>query len=125
MDWKRFGREQSKYPQRRPDFWVRSIGCLSGIGWLLMVIALYEVSLAKPQVRSFFGFYHNKGVRQYWDMELMQLVLGLLACALVLAITGLFINSRRHRRPDDFYRLSLILLLISAASCIAWYFYSF
>lgn len=84
-------------------------------GWLLMLVALLVLDKAKPQsVESSFSAidrqssYLNFG----WNDELLNYVFMLMILGFFASLIGLFINTMRHRRRNDSYRVHLIFLLI-------------
>ena len=56
-----------------------------------------------------------------WNQHLVTYIFYLLIAGLVLGITGLVVNSRRHRRRDDHYRIHLVLLTGISAVGILYY----
>lgn len=102
--------------RNRPDFWARSLEWFVVGGWFLMLVALLVLSLAKPQVETFFDRYYQIPLRRFWDDRLLVWLEGFMVAGFCLGLIGLLINWRRHRRETDEYRVSLVL--ISAISLI-------
>ncbi len=101
-------------PLRRkgPDFWIKSLNWISVIGWYLMFGALVIMHRARPQTRNLFSSFFPKLIqyRGHWDATLCQYLFYCMVIGGVGTGIGLIINSRRHRRKEDHYRMSLILI---------------
>ncbi|MEJ2200915.1 MAG: hypothetical protein P8X63_07865 [Desulfuromonadaceae bacterium] len=114
-------------PERRqgPDFWVRFIRWMAVTVWALMLIALFLVGWAKPQIATFFDRYYHLTLRSSWDMELAKYIFYCMIGGLSLSISGLVANHRRHRRRGDEYLVSLFLGALLCCCGIVLYLYSF
>lgn len=99
-----------------PDLWERSLGYLALIGWVVLLISFVVYGRARPQVETFFERYYQLPLRTWWDMAWVRPLLWLLVTGLAVGLTGLLINSRRHRRRTDEWRISLML---QAGLCLA------
>ena len=125
-------------PEDRPkDFVERKKGhdpllrimSWSGIaGWAIMLVVMVVVDRAKPDDPAFTPnkrIFEQAGVPYHlkttWDQDLVTYIFYLLIAGLVLGITGLAVNSRRHRRRDDHYRIHLVLLTGISAVGILYY----
>ncbi|MDH5360339.1 MAG: hypothetical protein OEX03_07230 [Gammaproteobacteria bacterium] len=93
-------------------------------GWLLMLVALLVLDKAKPQQMENMmsnidsrSSYFNFG----WNDELLNYVFILMILGFFASIIGLFINTLRHRRRHDSYRVHLIFLLIMSTIGILSY----
>ena len=87
------------------------------VGWAIMLAVMVMLDRAKPDDPDFIPnkrIFDQAGVpyhiRTTWDQHLVTYIFYLLIAGLVLGITGLVVNSRRHRRNDDHYRIHLVLL---------------
>lgn len=112
-------------PERRkgPDFWMKSLRWFAIVGWLFMLAALLIFAKAKPKVEAFIERYYNIELRATWDMELMSHIFFLMILGVCISIVGFVINTKRHRRQTDEYRVSMILLgLISIFGIILYLF---
>ena len=98
--------------RKRADIWVRSLEWFMVLGWLVMLLALLVLSLAKPQVETFFDRYYRIPLRTSWDEGLVVWLEGFMAAGLFLGLVGLLINWRRHRRETDEYRVSFVLISV-------------
>jgi hypothetical protein len=103
--------------KRGHDPLLRIMSWLGIIGWAIMLVVMVLVDRAKPDDPAFIpnkSIFEQAGVpyhlRTTWDQHLVTYILYLLIAGLVLGITGLVVNSRRHRRRDDYYRIHLVLL---------------
>jgi len=111
--------------RKGPDILLKLITWISFIGWVLIVGVLAIISKAGPQTATFFDRLLETRIRGTWDYELMQYAFYLLIVMLVLGLTGLAMNSRRHRRKTDRYRLSLIIMTIFSLAGIILYLLTF
>ncbi|ABA89724.1 hypothetical protein Pcar_2485 [Syntrophotalea carbinolica DSM 2380] len=102
--------------RRGPDIRVRSLRYLALAGWTALIICFFIFGRAKPQVETFFDRYYDIHLRLYWDTAWLRPLLWLLVAGLVVSLAGLLVNSRRHRRRSDEWRVSLVL---PALCCIA------
>lgn len=119
MNLDRLGRKLER--RRGPDLWVRMLECLGIVGWLLMFVAILVVGEAKPQLETFFERYYHIQLRTTWNRELVDSLFYLMVLSTCLSLSGLIINKKRHRRENDEYRVSLILVGIISFFGIAAY----
>jgi len=98
------------------------------VGWAIMLVVMVAVDRAKPDDSAFIPnkrIFEQAGVPYHpqttWDQDLVRYIFYLLIAGLVLGITGLVVNSRRHRRRDDHYRIHLVLLTVISAVGIFYY----
>ena len=118
--------EPEQIPRRRKgtDIWFKLIRWFAVIGWLLMLAAIFIASIAKPESKNYF----NKvawSLRTTWDMELFRYFFYLMIFGICISAAGLAINLKRHRRKDDEYLLSLIILGLASIVGIAIYLFFF
>ena len=100
------------YDERRhtEDFWVKSIRWLNIFGWLLLFISLFYLEMAKPGANAFRESGGDIQLLQVWDMNYIKSMLFILSSALIVSLLAIIINSKRHHRNNDFYRVSLFIL---------------
>ena len=96
--------------RRGPDAWARSLRYLALVGWAVLLASFFVFGRAKPQSETFIDRYYEIHVRQYWDMTWVRPLLWLLVAGLAVGLLGLAVNSCRHRRRTDEWRISLVLL---------------
>ena len=118
--------ESEKTPRRRKgtDIWFKSIRWLAVIGWLLMFAAIFITAIAKPEKKNYF----NKlawSLRTTWDMEMFMYFFYLMILGFCISVVGFAINIKRHRRKNDEYLVSLILLGLTSIVGIAIYLFFF
>jgi hypothetical protein len=116
------------YDQERrqgDDVRLKVIRWLAVSGWILLVIALFLLGYAKPQVETFFDRYYELRLESSWNMTLASYMYYLLIIGQFSSVAGLVINVTRHRRYNDEYRYSLILMAIVCAVGIILYHYTF
>lgn len=110
----------------RHDPLLRIMSWSGIVGWAIMLVVMVMVDRAKPDDSDFTpskSIFEQVGapyhLQMTWDKDLVTYIFYLLIAGLVLGITGLVVNSRRHRRRDDHYRIHLVLLSgISAAGIL-------
>ena len=115
-----------KTPRRRKgtDIWFKSIRWFAVIGWLLMFAAIFITAIAKPESKNYFNklAWH---LRTTWDMELFRYFFYLMILGFCISVVGFAINNKRHRRKNDEYMASLILLGLTSIVGIAIYLFFF
>lgn len=107
------------------DLLFSLIRWLSVLGWSLMMASLFLLAYAKPGVETFFDRWYNVTLRRAWDTDLARAIFYCMLLGLVLSLIGLAINVLRHRRRNDEYRISLILLGLLSLSGLIMYLVSF
>ena len=121
---------KNKFVERRggQDRLLRIMSGLGIIGWASLLVAMIVVDRAKPDDPTFIpneSIFEMTGtpyhLRTTWDQELLTAIFYLLSIGLVLGIIGLAVNSRRHRRRGDYYRIHLVLLTAISAVGIFYY----
>ena len=123
------GRREGFVERRRGhDLLLRIMSWLGIGGWAIMLLVMVAVDRAQPDDPDFIPnkrILEQAGVpyhlRTTWDQNLVTYIFYLLIAGLVLGITGLVVNSRRHRRRDDHYRIHLVLLTGISAVGILYY----
>ncbi len=112
----------------RQDLLLRIMGWLGIVGWASMLVVMVVIDRAKPDDPIFIPnrrIFEMTGVpyhlRTTWDQGLLTYIFYLLSVGLVLGIIGLAVNSRRHQRRDDYYRIHLVLLTAISAIGILYY----
>jgi hypothetical protein len=123
------GRREGFIERRRGhDRLLRIMSWIGIGGWVIMLLVLVAVDRAQPDDPDFIPnkrILEQAGVpyhlRTTWDQDLVTYIFYLLIAGLVLGITGLVINSRRHRRRDDHYRIHLVLLTGISAVGVLYY----
>ncbi|MCP5158704.1 MAG: hypothetical protein H6975_04685 [Gammaproteobacteria bacterium] len=110
------------------DLLLRIISGLGIVGWAFMLVAMIVLDRAKPDDPTFIPnerVFERSGIPYHlqtaWDQDLLTSIFYLLSIGLVLGIIGLAVNSRRHRRRDDYYRIHLVLLTAISAIGILYY----
>ena len=103
--------EQSRR-QRRSDPLLLVLRWLWVAGWLILLAALLVLAAAKPPVETFFERWHDLRLRSTWNLELARYIFYLMLLGLGTSLTGLALNSRRVRRKNDEWRVSLILVAV-------------
>jgi hypothetical protein len=111
--------------RRGPDVWLKLVNWVAISCWILMLGVLYLFDKAKPRTSTFFDRTANIPVDTSWDLGIVNNLLVLLATILGFCTIGLLVNSRRVKRRDDHYSVSLILLGIIAGLVIMAFLYYF
>ena len=96
--------------RKGPDPWVKVLEWLGVIGWFLMFAALFIIDRAKPQSEKFLIKATKAEASTTWNQELTNALFYLMIFGLCISIIGIVINSRRYRRKDDRFRITLIIL---------------
>ncbi len=107
------------------DLWVKVLEWLGVFGWLLMFAALFIFDRAKPEDKNFLVKATKVGARTTWNQELTNYLFYLMIFGLCISIIGIAINSRRYRRKDDRFRITLIILGVISIFGIIKYILSF
>ena len=123
------GKHEDLVERRRGyDRLLRIMGWLGIFGWAIMLVVMVVIDRAKPDDSTFIPnkrIFEQAGVpyhlRTTWNQDLVTYIFYLLIAGLVLGITGLVINSQRHRRRDDHYRIHLVLLTSISAVGILYH----
>ncbi len=109
--------------RKGPDPWVKALEWLGVFGWLLMFTALFIFDRAKPESENFLIKATKVEASTTWNQELTTALFYLMIFGLCISIIGIAINSRRYRRKDDRFRITLIILgMISIFGIIKHFF---
>lgn len=95
------------------DSLLHILTALAVVGWSLILIAIFVIDQASPQDIEVLFSYVDTGRNAYvgnWDEQLLNIVFYIMLLGMVLSGTGLYLNSKRNRRRNDNYYLSLIFL---------------
>ncbi len=93
--------------RRGPDFVLKVINVVSGVSWIILVLAIVVVSIAKPK---FQGFSRGMGtIQSSWDTSLLGVVAVLLVLLIALSVVGIVFNFLRMKRKTDHIRVTLVL----------------
>jgi len=111
--------------RKGPDILVKTIRWFVLIGWIIMILALIFVYVAKPGMITFFTRHLATDLRTDWDMRLVHFILVLMILGFLISITGFYINLKRSRRKGDEIRVSFILLGMMSVLGIITYFLLF
>ncbi len=96
--------------RKGPDPWIKALEWLGVFGWLLMFAALFIFDRAKPQSENILVKAAKVEAYNTWNQELINALFYLMIFGLCISIIGIAINSRRYRRKDDRFRITLIIL---------------
>ncbi len=95
------------------DILLRLLTGMALVGWSLILVALFVIDQASPQDIEVWFSYIDTGQNTYvgsWNEQLLQIVFYIMLLGMFISIVGLFLNSKRNRRRNDNYYLSLIFL---------------
>ncbi len=109
--------------RKGPDPWVKALEWLGVFGWLLMFTALFILDRAKPESENFLIKATKIEASTTWNQELTNALFYLMIFGLCISIIGIAINSRRYRRKDDRFRITLIILGVISIFGIIKYFF--
>ncbi len=107
-----------------PDFWVRVLGWFGGISWLLMFAAMFIIDRAKPEAEKILTRVSGAEVSTTWNQTLLGYLFYLVIFGLCISTVGIMINSKRYRRAEDRFRLTLIVLGILSLFGIVIYLFT-
>ncbi len=107
-----------------PDLWVRILGWLGGISWVLMFAAMFIIDRAKPEAEKIITRVSGTEVSTTWDQTLVGYLFYLVIFGVCVSTVGIMINSRRYRREEDRFKLTLIVLGMLSIVGIAVYFFT-
>lgn len=93
-----------------------------------MLAMIVVLDRAKPDAVQFMpdrSMFEQAGIPYYvrttWDQGLVIYIYYLLILALVIGSIGLAVNTRRHRRRNDFYRINLVMLCLLSSGSIMYF----
>jgi len=99
--------------RRGPDVIMQSLTWIAAAGWFLLFLALILFDRAKPETTNFFDRFLGREVPATgWNEQLTAVLFGIMIIGFCLGGIGLYLNSKRMRRKDDTYRISLIILAV-------------
>lgn len=108
-----------------PDFWVKAIGRISLLAWVVFLVSLITFHYARPEMVPGYAAYLKieNEYRTEWDLGLSNfLFIELLICC-VVSFVAIFVNARRMRRKTDRLHFNAILLfLVSLSTGLIVYF---
>ncbi len=107
-----------------PDFWVRILGWLGGISWVLMFAAMFIIDRAKPEAEKIITRASGAEVSTTWNQTLLGYLFYLVIFGVCVSTVGIMINSRRYRREEDRFRLTIIVLGMLSIVGIATYLFT-
>ncbi len=110
--------------RRGPDFWVRILAWFGGISWVLMFAAMFIIDRAKPEAEKILSRVSGAEVSTTWDQTLLGYLFYLVIFGVCVSTVGIMINSRRYRREEDKFRLTLIVLGMLSIIGIAMYLFT-
>ncbi len=107
-----------------PDFWVRILGWFGGISWFLMFATMFIIDRAKPEAEKIITRTSGAEVSTTWDQTLLGYIFYLVIFGLCISTVGIMINSKRYRREEDRFKLTLIVLGMLSILGIAIYLFT-
>lgn len=118
----RYANDRRVHGNRRggPDFLRRLLPVFAAVCWGCLVLAVFVLSLAKPETLTFAGAFSRRPLSPNWDMELLNYVFWLLFGAILVAVGGLVLNFMRTKRKGDNLYVSLILVGLFASAFLVW-----
>jgi len=96
--------------RKGPDFWVKAVGYSRFIVWLLVLLVLFFLSFAKPEMETFFDRMLHVNVRKTWNNELVKRAVYISILVYFLCASAFIVNSTRKKRKEDRYSITLILM---------------
>jgi len=112
----------NKNKRHGPDSMLRYKKYLVIAAWTLTLLVFIIISSAKPRfVTMFDRLYDTMTMDGLWNKEVLKYAFYLLIPLALFSVTGLIINSRRHRRKRDKYSKTLIISLFLSLTGIVLY----
>ena len=105
--------------RRRKDWVSKSIGIISGIGWVLSIVSLLLLETASPDKSNFFSRFLGAPVRGSWNSTVLMISFVSLVTVFAACALGMVFNILRHRRKSDRFNRSIIILGIASIIGIA------
>jgi len=107
-------RDPRQFPERRrrKDWVSRCITFFAVIGWGCAFVAFTYGNRAKPGFDSVVLRALGGTVRQYWDIDMLNLSFRVLLITLFICVLGFLINMSRYRRKSDRINKPLLVLAI-------------
>ena len=120
-------KEGLSHPKRRqgPDIWARIISWIGFSSWFILFTILYIMTKAGPEVEGFFDRLLNVHLRKTWDLELASYAFYLMIFLFVFSVFGFFANIKRHRRKEDKFSISILIMIILSILGIIYYLINF
>lgn len=114
-----------KREERRhgPDKVIKCINYIALCGWVLALISVVIIYLAKP------GYYWDRkqevGNPYTWNYDLAQWYCVVMFLCFLTSIIGICVNKKRVKRKKDSYCFNLIILAAISFLSVIGYFISF
>lgn len=121
------GNQTNAVPKRRvgPDIWMRVISWIGFFSWFVLFSILYILTKARPQIEGYIDKLLSVHLRKSWDLDLARYAFYLMIFLLLSSIFGFFVNKRRHKRKEDRYNISIIIMFFLSLFGIFYYLISF
>lgn len=94
---------------------------ISGIGWLVLVVALFLTASAQPETETLIERWHQKEVDSDWNLQRLHWTFRLCIVSFGISLLGLVVNSRRLKRKRDELRVNLLLMGVLSLLGVGFY----
>ena len=101
-----------KNKRRQSDLILKLLSWMNAIAVASLVVVLFLVAFAKPDLETFFDRYYDISLRTNWKSGFFIYIGFFLCLSLIASLVGLYLNSKRLKRKEDFIRATLIISLI-------------
>lgn len=108
--------------RRKKRDWVsRAVPIISGVGWAAAFFTLMFLEKATPQQADLFTRLFNIPLQSAWNTQMLAISLATLILVFLVCAAGFVFNILRHRRKEDKYNKSIIILgCISLVSIVVF-----
>lgn len=105
----------------KPDLRVQLIKLTVTTSWVLAVAAFFITCLSLPALKNFLNDYLKLNLPTGDNPLWISISLGSIAATFLASIIGVYLNSTRNRRRNDYFYKSLtIISILSGISIIIW-----
>lgn len=111
-------------PDRRkgPDWMVQTFHWLAVVGWVLFVVALGFIHMARPEMNSGLVRYWNIPIRDFWDPSRTSQLIYLLWWCCGVSLASISLNQFRLRRRGDRQHYNTVLLLLISLGALSFFY---
>ena len=113
--------EKKKKSERRcnQDIWTRILFFFSYFVWILIVVILIVIEMARPQFETFFDRCYKLNLRTSWDTEVFTYLYYFVITGLIISTAGFVLTLGRARRKSDGNRISLLIMWLISLTGLA------
>lgn len=102
----------SNEKRKGPDLFIIWVKIARIVVWIILGIILLLNDSARPQVTTFFDYFFDVTVRDFWDKSLLFTSFLVSIILFIFSFISILINMTRLKRTTDRFYISLIITLI-------------